>query len=163
MNQTVTLLNKAAELEKKAYTDYVTSFSSSSIAALVKGGVAFEKAASLVQEACESDSKLHSLMANIVAFEKAAEYIEEQDARIAELEKIASEVKSVEEIIAEDTSFNKLASAGFTKEEIEMMAQLPENLLTKVASAGSQPWEMGGGVGIPREKTDPLLEFIIGN
>lgn len=163
MNQTVALLNKAAELEKKAYTDYVTSFSSSSIAALVKGGVPFEKAASLVQEACEADSKLHGLMANIVAFEKAAECIEEQSARIEELEKIAEEThERVEASLDEHNPLNKLASVGFTKEEIEMMSQLPENLITKVASAGSQPWEMGGGVGIPREKTDPLLEFIIG-
>lgn len=163
MNETVALLNKALELEKKAYIDYVTSFSSSGIAALVKGGVAFEKAASLIQEACSSDGKAQSLASNIAIFEKVAEYIDQQDARIQELEKSASEIKQeVESRIDPENPLNKLASIGFSKEEIEMMAELPDNLLTKVASANSQPWELGGGAGFPREKTDPILEFILG-
>lgn len=164
MNETVALLNKTLELEKKAYVDYVTSLSSSGIAALVKGGVAFEKAASLIKEACDADAKAQSLASNISVFEKIAEYIDQQDARIQELEKSASETKeTVESLIDPANPLNKLASIGFTKEEIEMMSELPENLLTKVASANSQPWEMGGGAGIPREKTDPMLEFILGN
>jgi len=159
MNQTTKLLKQAAELEKKAYTDYVTSFSSSGITALVKGGVAFEKAASLIQEACESDSKLYSIMANILAFEKAAELIEQQEEMIAELQKTAT--APIIKQASDESPQSKLASIGFSPEEIEMMSQLPETLITKVASTGSQPYEMGGGVGIPREKTDALLEFIL--
>ena len=75
MNETLELLNRAAELEKRAYSEYVTSFSSSGITTLVKGGVAFEKAASLIQEACDSDIKLQGLMATIDVFEKAAQCI----------------------------------------------------------------------------------------
>ena len=41
------------------------------------------------------------------------------------------------------------------------MSSLPENLVEKVASIGSQPWEMGTGAGFKREKTDALLEFIL--
>jgi hypothetical protein len=161
MNQTIELLIKAAELETKSYTDYVTAFSSSGISALVKGGVEFEKAASMVQEACEVDPKLVNIMTNIMAFEKAAEIIQQQELEIAELKKTASELPEPK-TTEEENTFNKLASAGFSKDEIEVMSQLPEQILTKVASAGSQPWEMGGGVGIPREKTDALLEFILG-
>ena len=161
MNKTIELLKQASELEKESYTNYVTSFTSSGISTLVKGGIAFEKAANFIKEACEKDSKLNSIKANIMAFEKAAEYIEDQDIRISELEKIASEVKEVQ-ATSEDSPLNKLAAIGFSKEEIELMSDLPENLLTKVASSNSQPWEMGGGVGLQREKTDPLLEFIIG-
>ena len=163
MNETVALLNKTLELEKKAYVDYVTSLSSSGIAALVKGGVAFEKAASLIKAACDADPKAQSLASSISVFEKIAEYIDQQDAHIQELEKSASEIKETAESLVDPANpLNKLASIGFTKEEIEMMSELPENLLTKVASANSQPWEMGGGAGIPREKTDPMLEFILG-
>src|SRR6266581_3169321 len=150
MSNVITLLRDAAEIEKKACTNFIVSYSSSGISALVKGGVPFEKATSLVKEACEKDPQVRDFITNATAFEKAAEHIETQDSRIVELEKIAAEIK--QELVETDKNnpFNKLASIGFTKEEIALMAELPENLVTKVASAGSQPWELGGGSGIPR-------------
>lgn len=157
MSKTVELLKQAASMEKKAYTEYVTSFTSAGIATLVKGGVSFEKAAELIKAACEQDSKALQLSTGHVAFEKAAEYIEQLEVKVGDLEKSAEKAEEVKE----SEPMNKLASIGFTKEELEMMAQLPENLMTKVASAATEPWNMGSGAGVPREKTDALLEFIL--
>lgn len=162
MSQIVELLQSAAEIEKQAYYNYVKAFASSGISTLVKGGVGFEKAAKLMQETCQSDKKIKGLGTNFVAFEKAAEYVIELETKVSELEKIAATFVTKEEI---ETSkpLSKLASIGFTQEEIEYMSSLPENLIEKVASStdGSKPWEMGGGAGLAREKTDPLLEFIL--
>lgn len=159
MNNTVELLEKAAELEKKAFTEYVTSFTGSGITKLVRSGLAFEKAASLIKEACEASPEVLGMKANIELFSKSAEYIRDLESKVGELEKEASEVSVPEK----DTSpLSKLASIGFSEEEIAMMDTLPKNLITKVANLNAQPWEMGGGVGIPRERTDPLLEFILG-
>lgn len=158
---TIELLRNASEMEKKAYTEYVTTFTSAGITALVQGGLAFEKAASLIKEACEKDSTLLSLQANILAFEKSAEYIEELETKIETLEKTAQETNIEVAKLDEKNPMSKLAALGFTEDEIRIMSELPENVLTKVANNSSQPYEMGGGVGIPREKTDPLLEFIL--
>lgn len=150
-------------MEKKAYVDYVTSFTSSGIAALVRGGMDFDKASDIVKEACDTNQSLISITANIEAFEKSAEYIEELEAKVEELEKAASLIPVIEKEKADKAGpMSKLASAGFSEEEINMISQLPENLMTKVANVGSQPWEMGGATGIPREKTDPMLEFLLG-
>lgn len=162
MNNTIQLLNKAGELEKKAYVDFASNFTKAGIVGLVQGGKSFEEATGLMKQACEANVKLIGLTANIAAFEKAAEYIAELEAKVEELTKQASEVKTSVEIIDEDSPLSKLASAGFSKEEIEMMASLPENLIQKVASTNTQPWDMGGGVGTAREKTDPFLEFLLG-
>jgi hypothetical protein len=160
MTTIVEQLKQASEFEKKAYVEYVKTFASSGIATLVKGGVPMEKAASMVKEACVSDSKAGKLMATSQVFEKAAEYIIELEEKLAKLEKFASEMQE-EKAIEESTPLNKLASIGFSKEELTYINSLPENLVEKVASMGSKPWEMGSGVGMAREKTDPLLEFIL--
>lgn len=162
MTNTVQLLKQASDMEAKSYASYVTSFTSSGIARLVTGGISFEKAASLMREACETDSTLSAIKANIVAFEKSAEYITELESKVLDLEKSASEIKPTNKKPDADNPMSKLASAGFSAEEIEMISQLPENLMTKVANVGSQPWEMGGGAGMAREKTDPMLEFLLG-
>ena len=161
MTTIVEQLTQAAELEKKAYFDYVKSFSSSSIASLVKGGVQLEKAASMVKEACEKDKRALSLRANSEAFEKAAEYVKGLEANLKELQKFAQVIEKEKEI-EESTPLNKLANIGFTKEELTYMSSLPENLVEKVASIGGQPWEMGSGVGMAAEAMDPLLAFILG-
>lgn len=163
MNDTTQLLQRAAEMEKKAYTEYVTSFTSSGIMGLVQGGVDFDKASGIVKEACDSNSTLAGIKANIEAFEKTAEYIQELESKIEDLEKAAALAPVLEKEKAEKIGpMSKLASAGFSEEEINMISQLPENLMTKVANVGSQPWDMGGATGIPREKTDPMLEFLLG-
>ena len=147
-------------MEKKAYFEYVKSFSSASIAALVKGGMGLEKAASVVKEACQKDVKAIKLSEASNIFEKVAEHVSMLETKLEELEKFAEKVEETK-AIEESTPLNKLASIGFSKEELAYMNSLPENLIEKVASIGGKPWEMGGAVGFPREKTDPLLEFIL--
>lgn len=161
MSQIVEQVKNKVELEKKAYFEYVKSFSGSSIATLVQGGIAFDRAAELTKQACEVDARAVGMLSTIAAFEKVAEYVEQLEVKVSELEKSAG-VLEAEVKAATSEPLNKLASIGFTKEEIEQISMLPENLQEKVASVNSQPWEMGAGAGIPREKTDPMLEFLIG-
>lgn len=162
MNKTIELLAKAGELEKKAYAQYVSSFTQGMIVNLVKGGVPFEKAASLTQTACDADERVQGYLTNVLTFEKVAEYIEQLETKVSTLEKSANEANAkIVELDAENP-MHKLAAAGFSKEEIEMMSALPNQLIDKVASNNAKPWEMGGAVGVPREKTDPLLEFLLG-
>ena len=156
MSTLVEQLKNAAEMEKKAYTEYVTSYSTSGITSLAKGGLSFEKAASIVKEAIQKDSKANGFATNSAIFEKAAEHISDLETKLHSLEKVAKEQE-----ISQSTPLSKLANIGFTKEELTYMSSLPENIVEKVASIGSQPWEMGGGAGMKREKTDALLEFIL--
>jgi len=158
---TLELLVQVAELEKKAYTEYITDMTTTGITTLVQNGIDFEKAASLMREACEQDVKIASMRANIVAFEKSAERIVELEGMVDTLEKAAGETELTVAQLDQNNPMSKFASIGFTPEEIRMLSELPQDVLTKVANASSQPNEMGGGVGIPREKTDPLLEFLL--
>jgi hypothetical protein len=160
---TTELLKQASELEKKAYADYVASYTSAGIVALVQGGVSFEKAAEMMKQASENDQTIIARSLNAVAFEKAAEYIADLEARLSNLEKVAEEAIVEAKKNDESDPLNKLASFGmFSEEEIAMMAQMPAPLVEKVASINSRPEGMGSAVGIPREKTDPLLEFLLG-
>ena len=155
------LLKQASGLEKQAYEKYASTFMGSTIASLVRGGVGFNQASSMVKRACEVQPQLLGLKNNFLAFEKAAEYVETLELKIEELEKVAEEVYK-QRPGKDSEPIHKLAGFGFTTEELDMMSQLPENLLTKVASNTAQPYSMGQGDGISREKTDPLLEFILG-
>lgn len=159
---TLELLKRASDMEKKAYADYVTNFTQAGIVSLVKGGVQFEKAAEMMRQACEGDATASRLQAGAVAFEKVAEYVAELEGKVSELEKIAGEAVLEAKTLDENDPLHKLASAGFTQEEIAMMAQMPNDLIEKVASVNSRPEGMGSAVGFAREKTDPLLEFILG-
>ena len=152
MNNVTELLKKASSLEKEAYFNYVKGFSSSGIATLVNNGVPFGTATAIIKQACEQSEKAKAFLINSLAFDKAAEYIAELEER---------PIKEVIEKKAESTPLNKLAALGFSEEEIEMMSQLPENLITKVASTTAEPWAMGTGVGMAREKTDPLIDWIL--
>jgi Asp-tRNA(Asn)/Glu-tRNA(Gln) amidotransferase C subunit len=90
--------------------------------------------------------------------EKIAEYIDELEAENSTLEKSAAEnPKPYKNEVHE-----KLASIGFSEEEIEAMEQMPEAVMQKVASVADQPWSLGQAAGPKREKTDPFLEFLVG-
>lgn len=160
MSEIVELLTKSAKVERQAYHDYIKSFASSGISSLVSGGVGFEKAAEVMKTACEQNPKIVQLGNNLNILEKTSEYISELETKVENLEKIANDLGHKVEI-QESTPLSKLAAAGFTQEEIEHMSSLPENLIEKVASNNNSPWEMGAGVGLAREKTDPLLEFML--
>lgn len=158
MSRIVELLKEVADIEKKAYSQTVTSFSANSIAALAKSGMPFEKAASVVADACEKDESLSKMAMQYLLLEKIAEHVEALELRCEELTKVAQEV----EIVESDEQIDKLASLGFSKDEISAMRQVDIGLVEKVASVTAAPVEMGAGVGVPRERTDPLLEFILG-
>ena len=105
------------------------------------------------------------------ALEKAAGYINKQAEYIAQLEadleKAASEGYEVRIVEVEKPSpsktIEKIASVGaFTMDDLRALEEMPEELLTKMASAMEQPWEMGKAAGVSRPQTDPLLEFILG-
>lgn len=102
--------------------------------------------------------------------EKAAAYIEKQAAYIEHLEKQAGNIEYVDRVVevqvpAEETPahITKLAQSGaFTFEDLEALKAMPQDVLTKVASAFEEPWELGKAAGMARPKTDPLLEFLLG-
>lgn len=95
------------------------------------------------------------------ALEKVAEYIEELETENESLEKTAS-TQEVLPSKSEVELHDKLASIGFTDEEIEAMDQMPKSVMTKMASISEQPWTLGEPTGVKREKTDPFLEFLVG-
>lgn len=92
--------------------------------------------------------------------EKVAEYVEVVEAENESLEKSAS-VKPVAVDKNKEELHHKLASIGFTDEEIEAMDQMPDTVMTKVATMSEQPWGLGEPSGMEREKTDPFLEFLV--
>lgn len=94
------------------------------------------------------------------ALEKVAEYIVELETENESLEKSAS-VRPVVVDKDKEELHHKLASIGFTDEEIEAMDQMPDTVMTKVATMSEQPWGLGEPSGMKREKTDPFLEFLV--
>lgn len=97
------------------------------------------------------------------ALEKIAEYIEELETENSTLEKTATDVSAELKAAKPYKSevHEKLASIGFTDEEIEAMDAMPDAVLTKMASVAEQPWSLGQAAGPKREKTDPFLEFLV--
>jgi hypothetical protein len=148
-------------------------------AELTYKGIDADEALRLIKVANVNVAELPGVTAETVeerlaaVLEKAAAYIEKQAAYIAELEKTASEVHVVEKVVEKiveapvepemPETITKMASVGsFTNEDLEALKAMPPELLTKVASAFEEPWEMGKAAGIARPKTDPLLEFLLG-
>lgn len=151
MSNVVDLLLKQAETIRAS--DLETTIRSS-VSELMASGMEFEKAASLVEKEVESiqDSFIAQLL------EKTAGYVDGLESKVAELQ---AKIDERTEVSPETADLHiKLASAGFSEEEIRLMDQAP-SLLNKVASVAQEPWELGQGSGMQREKTDPLLEWII--
>lgn len=94
----------------------------------------------------------------VLVLEKTAAYVESLEALVDELQ---AKINTSPETEKQAEIHKKLGSIGFTEEEIEALSNVPEDLLNKVASVSSEPWELGKGVGFAREKTDPLLEWIL--
>jgi ParB-like chromosome segregation protein Spo0J len=93
--------------------------------------------------------------------EKIAEYIEELETENASLEKAAHEAPVV---VAPEKAvvLEKLANAGYSEEELAEMNGLSDALMKKMAAVTEKPWGFGEAAGPKREKTDPLLEFMLG-
>jgi nucleoid-associated protein YgaU len=159
MTTIVSLLKQNVELEKKAYSEYVKEMTSAGIQVGVKAGIPFEKAATLVKEACASSEELEFRSLNFTLMEKAAEEIEAKDAHIAELEKSAAKIAHK---ATASEPINKLAQLGFSEAELDALEGVDSNLLQKVANSASAPVGMGSGVGMAIEKMDPLLAFLVG-
>lgn len=98
------------------------------------------------------------------ALEKVAEYIEELETENSSLEKSAEELQEeLKEVKPYKSEVHeKLASIGFTDDEIENMESIPDTVLSKIASVAEQPWGFGEAAGPKREKTDPFLDFLVG-
>jgi hypothetical protein len=137
-------------------------------------GVDIEQAVTLVKAAnvnvrdlSNFDISVTEVDPTIDLLEKAAQYIDslesELEAKNEELEKVAQDIEQhrIDEIKLPD-AIEKLASSGsFTNEDLAALKSMGQEVLTKVASAMDEPWEMGRGSGYARPKTDPLLEFIL--
>lgn len=138
---------------------------------LVMAGIDVERAVSMVKAANIKVKELGSVkMAQEIKPEvelltKAASYITELEGRVESLEQsmadqaatYASEVKAVL-----PDSLTKVAQSGMlTEDDLLELSQINPELLTKVASALEQPWEMGKAAGMARPKTDPFLEFCL--
>lgn len=144
--------------------------------ALTYRGIDVEKAASLVKAANINVKELSGFvvetpeenMADVLV--KVAAYIESLEAENAELlEKSAQVVTEVKEVFIEvekpelSEPMAKFASSGaLSFEDLEAMRSLPEDTLTKLANFSEEPWNLGAGSGMTRPKSDPLMDFILG-
>lgn len=159
MSQINELLQKKVELEKVAFASYVKGLTTSTITTLVNQGLPFEKAASYAKEVCNTNTVITARSNEINFIEKLASYVSALEQNVEELEKTANEVKAIPEPRGEPGLVEKLASMGFTKEDLDSMSP---DLVEKVASVTATPWTMGAGTGAAREKTDAMLEFLLG-
>lgn len=150
-------LKQSIELEKKAHFDYLTNLSASAIAGLVRGGVEFEKAASLVKQACDENSRAREMLEKAAVLDEALTVITDLEDKLEKKAEVVAKIETSKEPL------DKLAELGYSKEDLEAFASLPNDLIEKVASSAGQPSGMGSGVGIPMEKTDPLLQFLLGS
>lgn len=135
---------------------------------LVEEGIDQWTAAKLVtdymEKSAETNAKIldnEDILRLKDVLEKAASYISELEEKNSELN--AKIETSPEEIIKQAETHKKLTSI-LNEEEINALKDVPNDLIEKLANAASsvEPWEMGKAVGIPREKTDPFLEFLLG-
>lgn len=155
-------LVKYAQEEKQANEEYIQDFSSVTIAHLVQGGVARDKAMLLVKEAVLRKEDLVKSITRANVLEKTAKYIEALEEENVKLQaKISTESPEQTKQAEIPESHKKLAALGFSPEEIEAMKDVPEKVLEKVADVTSQPWELGRGVGPAVKEMDPLLSFIL--
>jgi len=134
-------------------------------------GIDLDQAVTLVKAAGINIKELTSFQPQvsevdptIELLQKAAEYIECLEAELAtakdDIEKIAQE--SIPEVKLPET-IEKYATAGaFTFEDLEQLKAVSPEVMTKLAAAMDEPWEMGRGEGYARPQTDPLLEFMLG-
>ena len=91
--------------------------------------------------------------------EKTAAYIDQLETQLEE-----KQAKINETVVEKQAGVvDQLSKIGFTKEEIQAISALPEATMTKVAGMvkEAEPWEIGHGVGVKREKTDPFLEWLL--
>lgn len=151
---------------------------------LTQAGVDIEKAASMVRA---SGVKLKDLISyeqaaeeihpSVELLKQAAAYIDALESELgqksealqksaADLQKSAADLSQLEQAnalheIQLPEPIIKAASVGnFTYEDLEELQRMDQGTLHKIASAMETPWEMGSPVGVARQKTDPILDFV---
>lgn len=150
------ILKQAADACIEQYQSYVSNITGSCIASMVRSGIEFEKAASLANEAVASDQVSQLLLSNIEVLQKAASVVGEIETGH---EKAASEANEAMQF----SKMEKLASAGFSKDEIDSMLSLPENVIEKIASTRmNESFDLGSAGGLSAENVDPILAFCMG-
>ena len=161
MSKITELLIKFAQEEQAEHKEYLKDFSTATMAHLVQGGLDREKAASITKEACLRDETLVKSVNRAFVLEKVAEYIDQLESDNAKLQVKISEMPVEKQAEEQPEAMKKLASIGFTAEEMESLKDIPESVLDKVAAVGSQPWELGHGAGPRVDNVDPLLSWIL--
>ena len=138
---------------------------------LVMAGIDVERAVSMVKAANIKVKELGSIksgqevLPEVELLTKAAAYIQELEGQVESLQgslQSQAEVHAASVVPEMPESFTKAASSGMlTQEDLRELSAINPELLTKVASAMEQPWEMGKAAGVARPKTDALLEFCL--
>lgn len=160
MSAIPSLLKKEAEIGKQAQYNFVRDFTASTIAHLMKGGVSAGAASEFAKEACEKHPDIQENFRQILVLEKAAEYIEQLETQVDQLNsQLAEAVNSEAPVVSEH--IQKLAKAGFSQEELTYLQSMPDELIEKVATVTSEPWQLGKAAGVERGPSDPLLDFIL--
>lgn len=137
------------------------------VSALIEEGVSEEEASELVKSA-EELSELQPAAIVVdpqfvsTVFIKAAQYIEQLEADAAEMQvKIKHSEDLVKEASYSSPATQDLQVVGFSKEQVNILAEA--NMLDKVASLMSTPWEPGASSGqLSQNAMDPIEAFCFG-
>lgn len=105
------------------------------------------------------------LLESAEILEKIANYISEietklsnSEAKVAELTKEAND-KTKSDELAEP--LKKLASSGYTKEELQELSLMSKDTLEKIAARAEAPEPMGEAFGKASSGLDPLATFLL--
>lgn len=169
------LLKKAGIEESVARTTVMQeSMEKAAMESLTYSGIDAEDAVRLVKAANINIAELQG--ASLVTaeetladvLEKAAAYIDSQESQINALQGRVEDLEHAVDVAstpqpALPETFTKMASVGaFTFEDLEALKTVPQETLTKMASAFDQPWELGKAAGLSASTGDPLLDFCLG-
>lgn len=170
------LLKKAGLSEERARLEVAQSMmEKAAVEQLIEGGVPQEQAEGLVKAAGVKLSELGDFSPEASMEEQYSGHLEKIAAQVEVLEKemakLATELESMTQRAVEAETvqttkpdyIQKLACSGkFTNEDLEALQRLPQDTLTKVASASEEPWGMGKASGMDKSTMDPLAEFLMG-
>lgn len=121
-------------------------------------GINLKELTSFTIEAPEADPTVALLLKAAAEIESLEEQLTMTQDEREELQKAAS----APEVVLPESIARARESGAFSYADLQELQSLSPELLTKVASVVDQPWEMGSGVGMKHEKSDPILDFILG-
>lgn len=133
-------LNEMIDREKAAQYAFIKGFTKAAMTSAMKSGKTTDEARELSRG----------------ALEKSAAFIERQD-RITALE---AAVKASDPVHTQ--KLEKLASVGFSEQDVQALEKMNPALLEKVAKVADQPWAFGEPSGQMTKKSgDALMDFIL--